>query len=336
MAAPVHYLPLPGQSDNIFDGGLANRRGGFGRSAERDAEVASQFEAMMIQQWLKQARQASGGQGPFDSDQTRFAQGLADEQMAMNLAQPGIGLAQALLAQIRGEGGAAFGEAGQQAPLRTSRRADLRSVIGQGPERSFEDLTQLIEQLTAPVSRQFGVSHVSAVSGAPGHIQDFVARMAPAAQTAARESGLPIELILGQAALESGWGKREILHEDGRTSHNLFGIKATGSWSGKVVDVLTTEFVDGKSQKQVAAFRAYDSYVESFRDYARLLGTSGRYQAVREAATAEQAAQRVQEAGYATDPQYAEKLVSVMRYFQVRPMSAPVRMASAANGAEAS
>ncbi len=109
---------------------------------------------------------------------------------------------------------------------------------------------------------------------------DFVSRMSHAANAAAAQSGVPARLILGQAALESGWGKREIRQPDGSTSYNLFGIKAGASWKGKVVHVLTTEYVDGVPQKVTQPFRAYDSYEESFADYARLIGNSARYESV--------------------------------------------------------
>ncbi len=324
MATPVHYLSLPTQGDSIFDMGRADRRRPLS-SAGREEDVARQFEALMLQQWLKQARQASGGDALFDSEQTRFAQSLGDEQMALQLSQPGLGLAQALLAQIR-EGQGVQQMASTELPLRTSRRSELRSHVGQSEtgEAVAGSFERRVGKLLSSVSRA-GAALLSAVSGAPGHIERFVTKMAPAAQKVADETGLPAALILSQAALESGWGKREILHDDGSTSHNLFGIKATASWKGKVADVMTTEYVAGQAQKQVASFRAYDSYHDSFRDYARLLGSSDRYQAVREAATAEQAAFRVQEAGYATDPQYAEKLLTIMRYFEVRSSAESLR-----------
>src|SRR3546814_17794244 len=98
--------------------------------------------------------------------------------------------------------------------------------------------------------------------------------MSGAANIASSKSGVPAKLILSQAALESGWGEREIRGENGEQSHNLFGIKASAGWNGKVVNVMTTEYVDGKAQTVVQPFRAYDSYADSFSDYARLLGRS--------------------------------------------------------------
>src|SRR5690606_8322518 len=112
------------------------------------------------------------------------------------------------------------------------------------------------------------------------YIRDFVTRMASAADYAAEQSGVPAKLILSQAALESGWGQREIQREDGSSSHNLFGIKATGGWKGEVVHVMTTEYEDGVPRKVSQPFRAYDSYADSFADYARLIGRNQRYSEV--------------------------------------------------------
>ncbi|MFA7670203.1 MAG: flagellar assembly peptidoglycan hydrolase FlgJ, partial [Burkholderiaceae bacterium] len=122
------------------------------------------------------------------------------------------------------------------------------------------------------------------------------------------------KLILSQAALESGWGKREILREDGSSSYNVFGIKAGASWKGDVVHITTTEYEDGVPRKVKEPFRAYSSYEDAFADYANLVGNSKRYADVVEAPTAEVAARRIQKAGYATDPAYADKLISIMGY----------------------
>lgn len=145
---------------------------------------------------------------------------------------------------------------------------------------------------------------------APGERQSaFVAQHGAAAQAVARESGIPAAFMLGQAGHESGWGKGEIRHADGSSAHNLFGIKATGGWTGKVAEVTTTEYVNGEPRKVTAKFRAYDSYEDSFRDYARLIGNSPRYEGVMDQLHSVQGfASGLQRAGYATDPSYAAKL----------------------------
>jgi flagellar protein FlgJ len=137
----------------------------------------------------------------------------------------------------------------------------------------------------------------------------FVDRMWPAALAAQQRTGVPAAFIVGQSALESGWGRQEPRFADGRSSHNLFGIKAGPGWRGEVVEASTTEFVDGRAVKSVERFRAYGSYEESFADWARMMASSPRYAGVlRGAGSVESFAQGLQRAGYATDPDYASKL----------------------------
>ncbi len=144
---------------------------------------------------------------------------------------------------------------------------------------------------------------------ATGTQAEFVDRMWPAALAAERRTGVPAAFIVGQSALESGWGRQEPRHADGRASHNLFGIKAGPGWRGAVVEATTTEFVDGRPVRTVERFRAYDSYEASFEDWARLMASSPRYgEVLRAGGSVESFAQGLQRAGYATDPQYAVKL----------------------------
>ncbi|AMS32811.1 MAG: flagellar assembly peptidoglycan hydrolase FlgJ [Betaproteobacteria bacterium] len=137
----------------------------------------------------------------------------------------------------------------------------------------------------------------------------FFDRMKSHAAEAAEAVGIPAKFMLGQAALESGWGRREIRYPDGTPSHNLFGIKAGANWSGPSVNVVTTEYINGVPRQQVEKFRAYSSYAESFKDYAALMTKNPRYAAVAtNSTTVEGFAGSLQRAGYATDPRYAEKL----------------------------
>lgn len=313
----VQYFPRPGaaSSVSIFDSSqLADlrRNARSGASSERtERDVAQQFEAIFIQNILKQARQTQLGDGGlFDSQQVRLAQSMGDEQLALSLAQPGLGLAEALLAQMRGSTTQALAASIPEG--NASRRAGLQSRLPNERPVDAPSITALIDKLTqnTRIERVY-----TSIKGAPEHIRSFVDRMKSAAQMAAQSSGLPEKLILSQAALESGWGKREILHADGTSSHNLFGIKASPNWKGKVVEVMTTEYENGVPRKLNQTFRAYDSYADSFADYARLISQSPRYKQVLTAPDAQTAAQRIQEAGYATDPSYAQKLVSIMGYF---------------------
>lgn len=268
---------------------------------EQQKQVAKQFEALFLQMMLKRMREATPKEGLFDSQQTQMLQSMADEQLALHLASPGIGLSQAILAQMQ-QGKP--GEMSDEAIKSIGQGGDLD--FGTGGSREVSALLNVMRN-NRPADRA-----LAAAEGAPDHVVDFVSRMSRAANLASQQSGVPARLIMGQAALESGWGKREIKHEDGSTSFNLFGIKAGASWKGKVVNVLTTEYEDGVAKKVTQRFRAYSSYEESFADYARLIGNSPRYESVTTARNEIEAARRIQDAGYATDPRYAQKLIGIM------------------------
>lgn len=318
----TQYIPRPSGGGSLFDMGQLDalkREVRNGASAATDKKVAQQFEAMFIQMLLKQAHQPSMLSGPFDSQQTRMAQSLGDQQMALQLSDPGIGLAQALLAQINARRGVTASTQAASTPpeLEGSRVPGLRSRIGPDIKPgSVASISGLINMLGG--TSAMGMA-LAAVKDAPDHIRSFVSAMSGAAKTAAGGSGVPLKLMLGQAALESGWGTRQIRDEDGKPSYNLFGIKAGSGWAGKVVNVLTTEYQDGVPRKVMQLFRAYDSYEASFADYAKLISQSPRYQDVMAAPSAEAAAQKMQDAGYATDPAYASKLISIMGYFKDLP-----------------
>lgn len=329
----VQYTPRPGSSQqqvSMFDMDSLQRLKRSVTSAsdgkqpeladlnngvtEAEREVAQQFEALFIQQVLKQARRAPMST-MLQSDGSKFVQSLADQQASMELARPGMGLAENILDMIRGQRGNPDPLAPAPLPeqVSSSRLGHLHSTVGENRRQVAGSIDDLINML-GKVKRAPEKIH-SAIEGAPGHIRDFVSKMSAAAKVASEQSGVHAKLILSQAALESGWGKREILREDGSTSHNIFGIKAGASWKGDVVHITTTEYENGVPRKVKEPFRAYDSYEEAFADYAKLVGTNKRYVDVLDAPTAEVAAKRIQKAGYATDPAYADKLISIMGYF---------------------
>ena len=303
------------RQDSVFDmGRLSDLKRDVKKDpagTEQQKQVAKQFEALFLQMMLKRMREATPKEGLFDSQQTQMLQSMADEQLALHLATPGIGLAQSILAQMRqGKPGDLPAEAVQR--------------LGQGIDPDFQTGGSRQVSALMDVMRNNRASDraLAAAEGAPEHVINFVSKMSRAATLASQQSGVPARLIMGQAALESGWGQREIKHEDGHTSYNLFGIKAGPSWKGKVVNVLTTEYEGGVAKKVTQPFRAYSSYEESFADYARLIGNSPRYEAVTQARNEIEAARRIQSAGYATDPQYAQKLIGVMS--QLRGAAAKV------------
>jgi flagellar protein FlgJ len=143
---------------------------------------------------------------------------------------------------------------------------------------------------------------------------EFVATMLPMAEQAAKRIGIDPRYLVAQAALETGWGKSVMRNSDGSSSHNLFGIKATGNWEGDSARAITSEFRDGQFVKETAAFRSYDSYQDSFHDLVSLLQNNARYQdAVNAADKPEQFVQELQKAGYATDPNYASKISQIAK-----------------------
>ena len=143
---------------------------------------------------------------------------------------------------------------------------------------------------------------------------EFVSTMLPMAEQAARRIGIDPRYLVAQAALETGWGKSVMRASDGSSSHNLFGIKATGNWQGDSARAITSEFRDGQFVKETAAFRSYDSYQDSFHDLVSLLQNNSRYQeAVKSADNPEQFVRELQKAGYATDPDYASKISQIAK-----------------------
>ncbi|MBB3009513.1 flagellar assembly peptidoglycan hydrolase FlgJ [Cupriavidus alkaliphilus] len=311
-----------------------------GADASTLQAVAKQFEAVFTQMVLKSMRDATPQDGLFDNEQSKLYLSMMDQQLAQQMSSRGIGLADVMVRQLARATGTAMpsgmntltpAEAGKAADAEMARLLDSRGA-GAMPADAGEqaDLpaigTTVAGQQWNPTAglRQYqpqsyadrgpGEDRLGRLpDDAPAHVSAFVARMAGPAEAASRASGVPARLIVGQAALESGWGQREITHADGSSTFNVFGIKAGPSWKGRVAEITTTEYIDGQPQKVRAKFRAYGSYDEACADYARLLTSNPRYAGVVSAATAEDAAHGLQRAGYATDPAYGHKLVKIMK-----------------------
>lgn len=268
--------------------------------------AAKQFEALFMNMIMKSMRQATPQEGVFDNEQTKMYTSMLDQQLSQNMATRGVGLADVLIRQLSGnQMNAAV--ASENAATQTGGADDLSSSLKTDLLRSLSE-----RAARAPKSTSADDA-VATVSDKPKHVQAFQDKLTAHAEEASKTTGIPAKFMLGQAALESGWGKHVIRTADGGTSHNLFGIKATGNWKGKTVDAVTTEYVDGVPQKRVEKFRAYDSYADSFRDYAKLLRDNPRYDKVLANATDVKGfAQGLQKAGYATDPKYAEKLTNLI------------------------
>jgi len=263
------------------------RTGAAGAPEKSLRAAAKQFEVVFVNMLLKSMRDAAPQDGPLDSEQTRMYTGMLDQQLAQAMADRGLGLADVMVRQLSRTAASAAPD-GSKAPS--------------GP--------------TAP-DAQNAPAAAPANTGAATSIGEraraFVDRFWNHAVDASRETGLPAHFILGQAALESGWGTRETRSPDGAPTHNLFNIKAGQSWRGDSAAATTTEYAGATAQKTSARFRSYPSYEAAFRDYANLLKSNGRYSRVLESGgDAAQFANELQKAGYATDPGYAAKLTRII------------------------
>jgi flagellar protein FlgJ len=298
-------MQRPSSTQQLAAGGasLDALRGAAARNpADTIKEVSRQFEALFMQELMKSMRATTMNSGMLDNQATAMGSDMLDQQYAMQLSgQPG-GLAAAIARQLERQMGVASSTA-EPAPgqPRFLPLPGLRSNSG----------------AVAPLSGALDAEPATSATPYGSNAQQFVTTQAPAASKVAAESGIPADFMLAQAAHETGWGRREIRGGDGRNSYNLFGIKAGGNWNGPTVTTTTTEVIDGTPRKVQAQFRAYASYEESFRDYAKLIGSSPRYAAARRATDDPSAfARELQRAGYATDPDYAAKLARVIQTTQ--------------------
>ena len=252
------------------------------RSTAREAAKA--FEALFTQELMKSMRASTMASGLLDNEGTKLGTELLDSQLATRMAGRPGGLSDIIARQLERQMGLSPGPIPQAAPANPE--AAPLTPAGKAP----------------PLVR---IPQTAAAA--------FVQHHTEAARAVQQKTGIPAEFMISQAALETGWGRKEIRHADGSPSYNLFGIKAGPGWKGPVAEVWTTEYVNGKPQRQKAAFRAYASFEESFADYARLMQNSPRYAGVMARRTdAAGFAQGLQQAGYATDPEYARKLTGVI------------------------
>jgi flagellar protein FlgJ len=288
-------------------------------SPEAAKAAATQFEALFLNMVMKSMREATPQDGMFGSEQTKTFTGMLDQQLTQNLAKRGVGMADMMMKQMTRHGAVApvagaegATPAGMNSPLAALNAAALDAGV------------VLPEGVTARVSAsgQFtGLDAAGLAAAGKGgrpksaHVQAFTDKLAGYADQASRATGVPAKFMLGQAALESGWGKRQIVAPDGTPSNNLFGIKAGPSWKGKVVEAVTTEYVNGQPVTKRERFRAYDTPADSFADYAKMLKNNPRYENVLAHTTdAASFARGLQRAGYATDPMYAAKLTRIINH----------------------
>lgn len=276
-----------------FQGLASLKNDAKGQAPTALKEAARQFESLFTQMLLKSMREANksfGEDSLFGSDQADMYQDMFDDQIAMQMSKgKGLGLADMLVRQLQG------GVTGTQQPTAAG----------------------------APTATPVADKQPVAASK-----EEFLRTLRPHAEQAAREIGVDPDALLAQAALETGWGRSVPCNAQGECSFNLFGIKAGSQWSGATVNVPTLEFESGIPVRKVERFRAYDSPADSFRDYAALIRDSSRYAGARGAgANVEAFAAALQQGGYATDPNYAQKIAAVAD--EVRARSDVLKFAAA-------
>ena len=297
--------------------------------------AARQFEALFTQMMLKSMRDATPSNSMLDSEQTRMYQSLLDQQMALNLSQArGTGLADVIYRQLGGkdegagaidalippgQGGGGFDLAGvARRPAVYAAIPGAASAASSAPlpdakdGPAFDPDSGAYNVLLEARFRDAIQSARDAGGAVSAQARGFVAGVWPHALEASRRTGIPPAFMVAQAALETGWGEKQLRHADGSPSYNLFNIKAGSAWAGRTVDRAVTEYADARAYTEASRFRSYSSYAESFRDYAQLMARSPRYAEVLGQTDASGFARGLQEAGYATDPQYADKLMRVI------------------------
>jgi flagellar protein FlgJ len=304
--------------DTYLDQNSLNHVKAMGRADDPQAlkEVAKKFEAIFVQQMLKNMRAANevfAEDSYFNSNEMKFHQDMYDQQMSLNLTSGrGLGLADALYEQMA----RAYGIAADEQSQSGNQSVNINGLSNQ-PQNPFALNNTFIKAPKEPISPASGGKTASFQNPA-----EFIAVLKPYAEKAAAELNLDSDVLLAQAALETGWGRHVIHTQRGDNSFNLFNIKAGSGWDGDKVNVNTLEYAQGVAQQERADFRRYASYAESFSDYVNFLQTNPRYQqalAVGEDATSY--ADELQKAGYATDPAYAEKIKNILVSDPIRDMT---------------
>ncbi len=270
--------------------------------------TAQQFEALFLQMVLKSMRDATPHEGLMESDQTRLYESLLDQQLSQVMAaKGGTGLAAMIEKQLTRN---------TVAPPAGETDLPLRPLAQPYPLEQKSQAMPLATPVQQPVLRPLSDTPVRPArepeAAASSTQRQFVDQILPHAVEASRASGVPAAFMVAQAALETGWGRSEPRRADGRPSYNIFGIKAGRGWSGATVAAATTEYVDGVAQQRTERFRAYGSYAEAFADYTRLLSSNPRYAGVVASMDGQSFARQLQQAGYASDPAYAEKLTRII------------------------
>ena len=330
MDMSSHIQSQIDQAQSAFDlKGLDNLRQGALQGDRKALEkTAEDFEAIFVHMMLKSMRAAedvlADESSPFNSQQVKFYRDMHDQQMATNLSKEGnLGLAELIVQQLDPQGSGVT-------PASTIRKGanleDFQALVKGRSNEVYEGLAKLnpnnatanssgdnfLRNAASLESSSATTSGAAFKKSAFSSPEEFVQSLLPVAQKVAAELGIEPKALVAQAAVETGWGQHMIHSAGGENSHNLFGIKAGRGWQGDKQVVETLEYQQGLPQKQKAAFRSYEDFQSSMQDYVQFVKDSPRYrQAVEQSANPEGYFKELQQAGYATDPAYADKVMSV-------------------------
>ncbi len=316
MAADV-YTDLQGLSKIS-----QKSRGSDSDKAEALTAVAKQFESVFLNMMMKAMREANEAfkdESMSGSNEMNFYQQMFDQQLTLSLSKQGMGLSDALVRQLQSQMGSNT-EVAQGAMSIMPKSASIKD--DPYVQSLYSNIVSSKEKASAPAQSIEAVSFY----GLDGTPETFKKALWPLATAAAEQLGVDPRYLVSQAALETGWGKHMITDQAGNNSFNLFGIKASANWDGETAAVKTLEYRDGIAQQETAKFRVYNSLAQSFQDYVNFVSTQERYQpALQHQQHAQQSTQQslqkqsqdyvqaLQSAGYATDPQYAEKIEAIVQ-----------------------
>jgi peptidoglycan hydrolase FlgJ len=293
--------------------------------------AARQFEAIFTQMWMKSMREANNElqdkDSPFNSSDTQFYQGMMDDQLAANVASGGKGsLADLIVKQLSPASSQSATTHSLNMPsdqatfMKRFAQADTTASNNTAVPKGVLAAERFVSQIQAqklPVT-----TNSSSLSDEQTDQQRFVRQLLPAAKMVASKMGLSPVALIAQAALETGWGKHMMSNSNGSSGNNLFGVKAGSRWQGQKTTENSLEYQEGKPVMQRSSFRSYTSVVQSMQDYANLINGTDRYQQAKAVAHDPEAYfDALQSAGYATDPNYAQKLKQVLRSDALRSVS---------------
>ncbi|KTF16131.1 flagellar assembly peptidoglycan hydrolase FlgJ [Pseudoalteromonas sp. H105] len=282
--------------------------------ASKDAlkQAAAQFESIFTQMLLKSMRKANDAfedkNSPFNSSGVKFFEEMHDQQLSVELSSNGsLGLADLIVQQLSPDGK-------NFTPGSVLRSVDNFTSDKRASGVSNDSLTNKNDIATNPSDKN---------EGPFDDAESFISTVWEHAKSAAEKIGLNPAVMVAQAALETGWGKHIINKADGSSSNNLFNIKSDRSWDGAKASKVTLEFEQGMPVKKQASFRAYDSIKDSVNDFVDFLNENPRYQEALDN-TAKPAAflDSLQKAGYATDPNYADKIKQVLNRADLKSLAA--------------